>query len=89
MRTYGKLVKRLQWNNSGSDCGIMDRTILVYETETLFKVEVWNSGFKGWHGTNHRPLKETTYKKNHGYNSPDDLCVVIKAKKDFITYNVD
>lgn len=67
----------------------MDRTMLVYETKTLFKVEVWNSGFKGWHGTNHKPIKEISYKKIHGYNSPDELCAVIETKSNFITFDVE
>lgn len=87
-KTYGNLVKRIEWNNSGSAYGIMDRTIFVYETNTLFKVQLWNSSFKGWNGTNHKPLKETIYKKADGYKVPDELPMFAKAKNDFITYEV-
>lgn len=86
MKTYGNLVAQYHYNSNGNDGGLMDRTILVYETKTLFKVQEWNSTFKGWHGSNHKPFKETAYKKIHGYDSPDNLPYVVNAKEKYTVY---
>lgn len=82
---YGNLVMKIDWNKSGSDAGIMDRTILVYETKTLFKVQLWNSGFNGWMGSNHKPIKETKYKKND-YSDLNTIPEIIEAKKKYVVY---
>lgn len=83
MATYGKLVRRYSYNNDGNNGGLMNRTILVYETKTLFKVQVWDSSTKGWASGKNRPLRETTYKKMHGYSIPEELGIIINTKKDY------
>lgn len=77
------LVSRYSYNSDGSDCGVMDKTILVFETKTMFKAQLWNSVFKGWHSKPHQPIKEEKYKKKDGYTSINKLPMVIEATKHY------
>lgn len=73
----GKKILKLGFRVGGSS--IVNRTIEVYETKTLYKVEVWNSSFIGWK-TNHKPIAKVRYKKTE-YPNPKELPAIKTFKE--------
>lgn len=47
---------------NGSKYGLLSRTLEIYETKTLYKAVLWNSGVMFWKETT-KPLKSQKFKK--------------------------
>ena len=48
MKVYGKLIACVRKNSNGSLCGLMDRTLEIYEIKTGLKGVLFKSSEKGW-----------------------------------------
>ena len=48
MKIYGKLIACARKNSNGSPCGLMDRTLEIYEIKTGLKGVLFKSFEKGW-----------------------------------------
>ena len=48
MKIYGKLIACARKNSNGSPCGLMDRTLEIYEIKTGLKGVLFKSSEKGW-----------------------------------------
>ena len=46
MKIYGKLIARARKNSNGSPCGLMDRTLEIYEIKTGLKGVLFKSSEK-------------------------------------------
>ncbi len=51
-RPYGKLIARVNKNSKGSDYGIMDRTLEIYQLKTGLKGILYRSDEFGWRKAN-------------------------------------
>lgn len=49
--------------STGSSLGFTSRTLVVYETKTLYKVELWDSSEMFWNIEGKKPLKRDKFKK--------------------------
>ena len=48
MKIYGKLIACARKNSNGNPCGLMDRTLEIYEIKTGLKGVLFKSSEKGW-----------------------------------------
>ena len=48
MKIYGKLIARARKNSNGNPCGLMDKTLEIYEIKTGLKGVLFESSEKGW-----------------------------------------
>ena len=48
MKVYGKLIACARKNSNRSLCGLMDRTLEIYEIKTGLKGVLFKSSEKGW-----------------------------------------
>ena len=47
-KIYGKLITTYQKNSDGSQSGLMNRTLEIYELKSGLKGVLWCSSTKGW-----------------------------------------
>lgn len=88
VKVYGTLVKSYKYTTlNEKQVGVMNRTLEVYETPTLFKCYFWNSGILHWKSAPHKAYKEVIYKKCQGYNIPEELPVVREVINKYSAYN--
>lgn len=47
-KIYGKLIATYHKNSDGSNSGLMNRTLEIYEIKSGLKGVLWRSSYRGW-----------------------------------------
>lgn len=73
MKIYGKLIVRARKNSNGSPCGLMDRTLEIYEIKTGLKGIMFKSSEKGWK-KKENVISYTLFKTEDKDATPQRVC---------------
>lgn len=73
MKIYGKLIARARKNSNGSPCGLMDRTLEIYEIKTGLKGVLFESSEKGWK-KKENVISYTLFKTEDRDATPQRVC---------------
>ena len=73
MKIYGKLIARARKNSNGSLCGLMDRTLEIYEIKTGLKGVLFESSEKGWK-KKENIISSAHFKIEEGDATPYRVC---------------
>lgn len=73
MKIYGKLIACVRKNSNGSPCGLMDRTLEIYEIKTGLKGVLFESSEKGWK-KKENVISSALFKIEEGDATPYRVC---------------
>ena len=73
MKVYGKLIACARKNSNGSLCGLMDRTLEIYEIKTGLKGVLFKSSEKGWK-RKENVISSALFKIEEGDATPYRVC---------------
>ena len=73
MKIYGKLIAIARKNSNGSPCGLMDRTLEIYEIKTGLKGVLFKSSEKGWK-RKENVISSALFKIEEGDATPYRVC---------------